>query len=123
MIVIVKKQRQAQLSAKTLIDFTNIMVETDFGQASHRAEHDEIVFEMKNDAPNGKDKSSDEYRFNKSSSKVRQRKRSTSNSASNDDKQGSTNVDMGIELTDITGASKKKDYQLDDSEKMHANDE
>jgi len=40
------------------------MVETDFGQASHRGEHDEIVFEMKNDAPNVKDKLSDEYRFN-----------------------------------------------------------
>eukprot|EP00351_Strombidinopsis_sp_SopsisLIS2011_P004647 CAMPEP_0116870222 /NCGR_PEP_ID=MMETSP0463-20121206/84_1 /TAXON_ID=181622 /ORGANISM="Strombidinopsis sp, Strain SopsisLIS2011" /LENGTH=30 /DNA_ID= /DNA_START= /DNA_END= /DNA_ORIENTATION= len=30
---------------------------------------------------------------------------------------------MGIEMTDLTGASKNKDYQLDDSEKMNHNDE
>ena len=33
MINIAKKQRQAQQSAKTLIDFSNVMVDTDFGGA------------------------------------------------------------------------------------------
>ena len=41
MILIAKKQRLARQSAKTLIDFENIVVDTDFGGAvSFRAMHD-----------------------------------------------------------------------------------
>ena len=60
------------------------MVETDFGQASHRGEHDEIVFEMNNRNQN-KDKLSDEYRFTKNGSKVRQRKRNGGSTYANSD--------------------------------------
>lgn len=55
------------------------MVETDFGQASARGDqHDEIVFDINPNtaAAANKEKLSDEYRFSKNGSKVRQRKRS-----------------------------------------------
>lgn len=37
MILIAKKQKLAQQSAKTLIDFENIVVDTDFGALSSRS--------------------------------------------------------------------------------------
>lgn len=38
MILIVKKQKQAQQSAKTLINFDNVILDTDFASVSFRAE-------------------------------------------------------------------------------------
>ena len=38
MILIVKKQKQAQQSAKTLINFDNVILDTDFASVSYRAE-------------------------------------------------------------------------------------
>jgi hypothetical protein len=38
MILIVKKQKQAQQSAKTLINFDNVILDTDFASVSMRAE-------------------------------------------------------------------------------------
>lgn len=59
MILIAKKQRLARQSAKTLIDFENLVVDTDFGgalsfrqsviyndRANHSGDHDDIVVEM-----------------------------------------------------------------------------
>lgn len=67
MILIAKKQRLARQSAKTLIDFENIVVDTDFGGAlSFRAsiggernnlsgDPDDVVVELANFDKNGDD--------------------------------------------------------------------
>lgn len=96
------------------------MVETDFGQASARGggDHDEIIFDVPND--NLAKKESEDYRFNKNGSKVRQRKRNGSGQYSTTDKQ----TDGGIELTEFNGGTQKnKGYRLDDDSEMPDNQE
>ena len=55
--MIAKKQRLARQNAQTLINFENIVVDTEFGAQSHRSirldDQDDIVFSNANDNEKG----------------------------------------------------------------------